>query len=387
MKISKLIAAVLALVGIASSRAHADEGQAIEQAVQAMCAKPIVLLGEATHGGGHTTALKAELVQRLVTQCGFNVVLFESSFYEFFPIAEQARERQRISPALVATAVGGVWKFSQEMQALLPFLAQQATDGKIELGGLDFQAGGFQQPYSNGAMFAELSAPLADDRRAFCKALFRARIYDNDDLAGFSSLLPCVSDMAAVARQEQLGKIRNLQAWLATDGRPQADLVRARDRMMAENASAWIDRTGTPAKVLIWTHNGHAARDTARLPDYGDQDNLGRTLSRSYGDKVFALAISAYDGDFRWSKGVNKALPPAPDDSLEARFGRTQDINFVSALDLRHAATIASAVFGYNYLAADWSKAYDGMLILNREYPSHDSRDQPIQPICIESPH
>jgi len=383
MKISKLIAAALALAGIASSHARADEGQAIEQAVQAMCPKQVVLLGEATHGGGHTTALKVELVQRLVTQCGFNVVLFESSFYEFFPIAEQVRERQPIPPALVATAVGGVWKFSQEMQALFPFLAQQVSDGKLELGGLDFQAGGFQQPYSNGAMFAELSAPLADDRRAFCKALFRARIYDNDDLAGFSALPPCISDMALVARQDQAGKIRNLQAWLATDGRPQADLVRARDKMMAENASAWIDRAGTPAKVLIWAHNGHAARDTANLPDYGSEDNLGRALSRRYGDKVFALAISAYEGEFRWSQGVNKALPSAPPDSLEARYGRQQDLAFVTADTLRHAGASASAAFGYNYLRGDWSEAYDGMLILQQEHPSHDSRDQPTQPICV----
>jgi len=36
-------------------------------------------------------------------------------------------------------------------------------------------------------------------------------------------------------------------------------------------------------------------------------------------------------------------------------------------------AGIASAVFGYNYLHADWSKAYD------------DSRDQPIQPTCFLS--
>jgi erythromycin esterase-like protein len=151
---------------------------ALAQAVQAMCGKRVVLLGEASHGDGHGDQAKVALVQALVTRCGFTGVLFEASVYEFMPVARDARQRRPIEPRHIARAVGGLWNQDEEVQPLFQFLADHINRGRLHVGGLDFQAGGMGQPYSNEGLMAELAQLLPAEQGAPCQALFKSHLMD-----------------------------------------------------------------------------------------------------------------------------------------------------------------------------------------------------------------
>ena len=50
----------------------------------ALCDKQVVLLGEgAGHNEGATNAFKSQLVIELMQNCGFSLIVFESSFFEY----------------------------------------------------------------------------------------------------------------------------------------------------------------------------------------------------------------------------------------------------------------------------------------------------------------
>ena len=386
------LTAACAIATVSATEAQADSADrvALDKAVAAMCGKSIVILGEASHGDGHSDAVKVALVKRLVSRCGFNGVLFESSFYEFFPISQSVRQRKPVSPELIAAAVGGLWKFDREVQPLFGFLATQVDAGKVKMGGLDFQAGGFEQPYSNDVMFIELTSRLPTERRDFCRTLYHARAWGDDPPNGMTvvalveALKSCLHDIGSDdgaaeghpgARTDHQSQLMNLQAWLANDGVARQELVRSRDRMMAENASQFVDYLAKPAKVVIWTANGHAARDTSALGDYVNSDNLGAALSHRYGNKVFSMGVTACGGEYRWSPGTNKAITAPPAASLEARYCKKSDVStFVGSKALKRADVCSSAMFGHSYKRAKWADAFDGVLVLNAEYAPHSTR-------------
>jgi hypothetical protein len=55
----------------------------------------------------------------------------------------------------VSSAVGGLWKFDQEFQPLVPFLLAKAQAGQIFLGGIDDQLSEMGQDYANVGMVTD----------------------------------------------------------------------------------------------------------------------------------------------------------------------------------------------------------------------------------------
>lgn len=369
----------------------ASDRAALDATVAAACERQVVLLGEATHGDGHADEVKAALVERLVAQCGFDTVLFESGVYEFIPVARVARSGRPVPPALVAAAVGGLWGNDQELQPLLAILAARAGTHQVTLGGLDFQVGGIGQPYANDSMFSELTEGLPSARRDACRRLFRSLVYGEDapdgttDHARVETLQACVADAAttppggvdADIRAEQRLALENVEGWLAQVDDSPAALARARDRAMATNVDRFLDRHGRAAKIVVWTHNGHAAKDGHILcTDYSDAPNLGAALARRLGSRVFALGLTARSGVYRWSRNTDKPLPPAPPDALESRFdgGTTHGSILVTAADLRSAGACPAGLLGHVYKNASWATVFDAVLVLDMEHAPHALR-------------
>lgn len=367
--------------------APSDTGDltAVKQAVQAMCNKRVVLLGEASHGDGHSDSVKSALVERLVTQCGFNTVLFEASTYEFTPVLRAQRAGRTVSSDQIAAAVGGLWKFDREVQPLFRFMAHNMNSGHVTVGGLDFQPGRFQQPYSNDVMIRELTSDLGENRRRFCQSVFSALVLGADLPEGVSRqdlparLATCTANIRATAKNtpnsDTARELRNLDGWLAASTSGLQHFGIARDAMMARNAIDFIDGSGKKAKVVIWTHNVHAARSGTMFRDYQDNETLGAALARRYGSQVFALGITARQGTYRWSGPENRPLPPIPATALEALipFQPPGCPVFIDHQALQHAGSAPAAFMSHTYQTAEWDKAYDGALVLDSEYPPHST--------------
>lgn len=80
----------------------------LDRLVKDVCGKQVVLLGEdANHGAGRTLELKVELVERLIQECGFSGVFFESQVYDFVDL-QRAIDSKNATPEQLADAIGGL---------------------------------------------------------------------------------------------------------------------------------------------------------------------------------------------------------------------------------------------------------------------------------------
>ena len=118
----------------------------LDDVIADVCDKDVVLLGEEPHhGGGHTVEVKSELVRRLVTNCGFNAVYFESSAFEFFDFNRRLAAGTTASTQL-ADAIGGLWNRSAAIDPLVEFLYAQASTGRLRVDSPPTSAAGATQP-------------------------------------------------------------------------------------------------------------------------------------------------------------------------------------------------------------------------------------------------
>lgn len=319
MKISiKAVLVVLLSVGLphaASSAAPADAGDegALTGVTHDLCNRQIVMVGEsATHGDGHTEAFKVELVERLVNECGFDSVFFESNHDEFINIARRLRTGQAMSVDQVYSAVGGLWKFDQEFQPLVPFLLTKAQAGQISLGGIDDQVGQAGQDYANVEMITELTDFLPQQQRQSCSLALHRRIYsDYTETAPYSKadrsqIATCLSDIQRAiaanrttdpaAREERQEMVSAVERWISRDFTSDANGIVARDRSMFQNFE-WLRRQQPRRrKVILWAATVHIAKQGD--PTWADHTgtNFGSFVHQEYGERAFSLGFSALTG-------------------------------------------------------------------------------------------
>ncbi len=107
-----------------------------------------------------------------------------------------------------------------------------------------------------------------------------------------------------------------------------------RDACMAENALWWLDQLGEDAKIIVYAHNGHVARDWPNVPSVP----LGKSLSDALGDAYVAVGFSTSEGtciagDPETLAFLTLELPLPTPGSYESALGHVAIESF--ALDLR----------------------------------------------------
>ena len=105
-----LVGGALLGCGAAGQQSIAAAGSAVLADVVAdVCDAEIVFLGETgNHGGGRTFQVKAEVIQRLIQDCGFTHVAFESQIYDFIDLQERYLAGTATREALY-DAIGKFW--------------------------------------------------------------------------------------------------------------------------------------------------------------------------------------------------------------------------------------------------------------------------------------
>lgn len=139
---------------------------ALPLVVEASCNAKIVMLGEGhTHGEGTIISFKAALVETLISDCGFELVLFEANFYEFLKLNENLVSGKEIEKSELGTALGYIYRDKVELLPLIQSLIQKINVGKVIVGGIDYQPGGRGQNYSHNLMPGEVLSPALDHEK------------------------------------------------------------------------------------------------------------------------------------------------------------------------------------------------------------------------------
>lgn len=365
------IAGILASAGT-HARASASE---LDRLVADTCDKQVVMLGEdVSHGSGAAIELKAQVVERLIDQCHFSAVVFESGIYDFIGL-ERALSGGSATREQLADAIGGLWSTTAEMAPLIDYLFVRAERGELRLMGMDFQAAGATYGYAQHRLASDLFHFMPEGERQICRdavATFTQWKFDDDtpfDEAFRARMHNCLDRVSTEPGNEDAALARNLLLSIRT---PADDFFNTRDRAMYENLIWHRARLGADAKIVVWTATIHGAKHLAPLHD--DRTPTGELVHGSLGRSSAVIGITAFQGSYGRDTKSPIPLTMATESSLEhkALSTKSDEVRYLDSDELNKLGKISSRAIDYTRPAnAQWNHIVDGLLVMPRDRPPH----------------
>ncbi|MCL1049936.1 erythromycin esterase family protein [Shewanella abyssi] len=348
----------------------------LDTLVSDVCNKKVVLLGEdANHGSGKTIETKTLLIKRLIEECGFSAVFFESPVYDFLHF-EHAVSINTATEMQLAQSIGGLWSRTKSIAPLIPYLYNKSVKGQVKLAGIDSQTGA-NQPFLQNELPKRFSGYLQGDRQQACESeLYRYLNWQYDDTHLYNDetlrrIAECATEAKTKVDQmvtatsvtvEDKFMLDNFTKYLAF---PAGDYFNLRDQAMAENIAWHLSKLPADTKVIVWCATIHAARTLAP----SSRISMGSYVHQSIKGEVASIGFSALTGSYGRSQSQSKTIEAAELETL-AFVDSAKDIAYFDKESLDRLGQISAHPISYNKPATkNWSLVLDGLVVLRQEYP------------------
>ncbi|MDM1380733.1 erythromycin esterase family protein [Myroides marinus] len=363
--------------------------------------KDIVILGEASHGDGHTFEIKSDLVKYLVEQKGFNALAFESrDFLEIEYIRGNSFLQGRLDQNLKKDWVRqwSPWGPAQEIQVLVDVLNTE----KIDPIGLETYS------FSSELIALELiKQKLEEDNQVGGSVdwellnnlhvkIFK-QVYDQytaENLQLYVSILKKLFDRVLSCEKHDMFTVQLIEnaitsAELKYYSSLEANclnlnkIITLRDLQMSKNL-AWYKEQHPKAKIIVWIANFHAAKKLSAVTftgeddySYNDQRVFAELVTEKYKDHVFSLAFTSSEGESRMPyefEGVELINIRSPKNSLEKELAlRDISYGFIDFKALKNKRKynkerFHSLMLGYHNQQGDWLNVFDGLFYIRSNY-------------------
>ncbi len=362
---------------------------ALNDATAAACGKNIVVLGEVgTHGDGHAIAFKAALASRLVAQCGFSAVMWESSFYEFDHLNQLVGDGVPITREQVAAAIGGIWNRDAALQPFFDELTRDANRHKIILGGFDDIWDMAGVPYTTDDLPRALAKRLPSPEADTCANAFHDRIYNGyapGDVPRHQQLISCLDHIRTavpLSDRHDLDLLDSLRRYIDDDLLPQGANGPS-EHSMYLNLRVLIDRLPPQSKVIVWTATIHGGRETS-APDGAPIERMGGYIHDAFGKRSLIIAMGAAGGNY--GQAFTEKAYPIPllaAESIEAQSiaGTSAPAVYVTPERLEAFGTAPAGLFFHEPpITRDWSQTVDAAVIFRDEVPAKHVPDVAAHP-------
>jgi erythromycin esterase-like protein len=377
----------------------------------------IVLLGEQTHGDGAVFEKKLEMVKELHEKGGFNLLTFESGMYDNFK-ANQLYSADKESLNVFKQSVGEIYSDTQVFQDLLEYIE---THPKLKILGFDSQESNLFDQYflddfkrlcaknkisisSNTYMELEKTLVVRDLESYVDNQKDSTALYDRiRDIQQKLNLIPKNDLETKIIIQTFKSVFSDLDFNLKILQKEEIHVQNPRDKQMAENL-AFLKENHPSEKIIGWGASYHFANklnefeftpktenyikevyalvdsivdhnhldlkdEIEQIKDLNFAKPMGQILKAKYGDKMFSLAFTSYEGNYL--DIFNDALFPVqrpPINSIETKL-KNQGTNNKLQFLKNNNGKLYSSVLGYIPLYGNWNDIFDGVYYIEKMYP------------------
>ena len=366
--------------------------------------KQIVMIGEQDHFAGASIDAKARIVNYLIKEMGFEVILFEAGFYDVQKSVEYLKKENRGG---FRYSLYFLWAKSQNIIPFLDTLSKNAVDDKIHLDGFDPK---FTSIYTSNFYILDLEKILNEteyiksnqaDWNIFKKLVQTAADKFDKKLTKFNAeerdLLYRVSrDINKVlvsANQSywaqavltntdiliEYSKI-SLKDMIANNEKAE-NLDNKRDLLMAENTKWLLENKYKGKKVIIWAASYHITKQpeiisSTSKDNFSGKKTLGGEIGNIYKDKVYSIGFISYQGKYgiSFDKPKGTTMKPHNENSIEAYIHKyNYPFCWLTLKDNKNVIGKTAMINGFNnesYNSLDWSKNYDALIYIENMYPN-----------------
>lgn len=363
----------------------------------------VVLLGEPTHGEGNVFEAKTRMVQYLHDSLGFNIIAFESGFYDMYQAQDAiAKHNNTDSKVYIHNALFPIWTGSKEFQPFLGYFEQHKAT--LRLAGFDCQItgsyGGTQLIDSllsfikksqsrftadkellqeaAGTFEEEMKFPEEISYVAFRKEI-KSILAQLDQISRTPSLSPEEKQKVLWYRQSALNlavlgaDYYHKRKLKISPESYKAEYSNTRDSMMALNVLALM-QLYPGEKIICWGAGTHFMGDPSGVDDaaLNRYKPMGMYLKRALGkDQVYNLTFISDKGQHgAWTEEFIAVPAPQPGsiENIAATKGTDHIIDLQSPAF--HKQILVSNALEYTPVKADWSKLFNAFVYLDAFTPS-----------------
>ncbi len=358
----------------------------------------VVMLGEPTHGEGNVLQAKTKLVKYLHEQLGFDIIAFESGFYDVHKAQLEIIKGQDFFSSL-EKSIFPIWVNSKECRSLWNYL--QANRSSMQIAGFDPQITG---AYGKNNMREDLEEYLAshgiqDDNMPDLDLFEDVIIYMADNFRfpatiAYADYEKMVNNTTALLKkmkyhdladaQDGLFWIQCLKSCLAlavdyykndptskTAETFKAKDSNPRDAQMADNL-LFLLKKYPGHKIICWGATTHLMNNPASLddPELRQFISMGQIVKRQPGIKAYAIGATTSSGQYGIFAEEIKKVDAAPEKSIEHTL-ETKNINYaLIEFSSGMQQPVTCMAIEHKPLSGDWSKVLDAVLYLKEVVPS-----------------
>lgn len=350
----------------------------------------IVMLGEQSHGEATTYETKIKLIKYLHKEMDFDLLVFESGFYESSKAWELIENGMDVREAM-GKSIFPVWSTTKSLIPLSAYIDKNKNHNTLKLLGFDSQ---FSSKISKEHLISDLSDYLinidstilsSSEWKHLKQNLEYSFWYETKklkrnqpelDTSYVNLLVQKLSDLPSNFQSDFWAQtLKNIKTHLSDSGLG----TDYRDKQMADNL-IWLKDKYPKSKIICWGATSHFLYNSTQVrmknpfvqllggKYYKNHQMMGHYVKEEFGEKLYTIGFTAYQGRYGWDG--NKKIRQAKKGSLEYLLSQSEYYNFLVPLKGLSFKDYKSRPLGNLYMKNDIATVMDAVIFNRNMRPS-----------------